>query len=230
MKCLTYIYSHNKQTKRFLQSAERHGVEVINTCQTPGSFGGNNVVLQRLWATMNEFKGTNEYILYADGGDSLFVDNITPLDDRIIYSTERACYPYPAWAEKHPEALTPWRYLNGGGWMGPVDLLLEYWQRYGLASYNDQRTEYAQAAQQQAFFQAHADGFPVELDTRCIWFQTLAFAEPDDFKILTGGGFGEYVVEAAPAFWNQVTDMFPSLLHGNGRTDMEWIYKAFDYD
>jgi hypothetical protein len=132
--------------------------------------------------------------------------------DHILYSTEKACYPHPELAKQYRPTKSKWKYLNGGGYGGPLKLIIEFFERYGLHKHsNDVNGQHEQMV---AFLKAEKEGFPIRLDTKCEVFQTMAFADPSEFE----------VVKDSPEFhgkrlYNKLTKTLPAILHFNGITD-----------
>lgn len=203
MIIITNIYSPNERTKQTVDSFERHGYEVaINS--TP--FIGNGQVLRDLLACYKRAITGHEDFFYTDGADTFCQRRAEPPKDHILYSTEKACYPHPEMAEQYRPTKSKWKYLNGGGYGGPLKLIIEFFERYGLDKHaNDVN---GQHEQMMAFLKAEKEGFPIKLDTACKVFQTMAFADPSEFKI------------EKKQLKNFVTKTTPAILHFNGLTDM----------
>lgn len=223
----TYIYAETFGTKQMRRSVEMHGHELA-VCSVHGP--DPNRINQELLQLYKRASTGHENFLYLDAADSFVQREIVGIPtDHILYSTEKACYPHPAWSVKHPPSESPWRFLNGGGVCGPIKLMIEYYQRYNLCQVNGMN---GQAYLQQQFFQAVADGFPVRLDTECRIFQTLAFADESEFEWLTNfKGIKHFVgleqVEDRELLHNKITGTTPAVLHGNGLTEMKHIYQRF---
>lgn len=220
---ITNIYSENDQTRKMVESVARCGLPLVNFNKGRG-WTGNGDVMRWMYECLVELKDQYTHAIYSDGGDTYFLRAPVVPDDCIMYSTERACYPHPHWQEKYTNKETPWCYLNGGGHCGPIPLLIEWMERYGL---KDQRGDInGQAELMQAYFKAHGE-FPIVLDQQCSIFQTLAFADSNEFDIVkrplfTGGSFTGF--EKA-VFQNNITGTWPAILHGNGRVKMDWVYE-----
>lgn len=212
---VTYIYqdfaNEVSSTYEFRRSAAAAGYEVINVAQQKHHVG-NGEVLRLLYNAYRQLPA-DQPVIYADGADSFFLRPLNVPTDRILYSTEKAIWPpveslQKAWAEQ--EQLTHWPYLNGGGYCGPAGLLAEFFERFDLT--NQPGDANGQWQQSLAYFAALAAGFPIELDQHCKEFQTIGFMSPKDFT--TWPGFIE----------NNFTGSRPGLIHGNGRTPMQWVY------
>lgn len=216
---LTSIYSSFWGTEEFMKSTKRLGLPVHNAWKG-AAFTGHAATLKYDYEALLEFKDLYDYAIYADGADSLFLKAFTP-EDCIIYSTEKAVWPptpgmNQEWNEYYKDRLpySPWKFLNGGGWCGPIPLLIEFFERYGLNKYRGDIN--GQGEQAQAFLKAKSEKFPIYLDGKCDYFQTTGFEDPGDFHYDENG------------FKNLITGTEPCILHGNGRTPMEKFYKLYN--
>lgn len=207
MIIITKIYSSIPGTKEMVDSFERHGYEVGILTQP---HTGHGDTLRQYYECFRRAITAHEYFMYSDGADTFMQRPTEAPTDYLLYSAEKACYPKTEMASEYPETSSPWKYLNGGGFTGPIRLAIEFFERYGLTGYPADIN--GQHEQKVAFLQALKDGFPVKLDTNCETFQTIAFAEPEDFSV------EDRLVK------NNITGAIPAVLHGNGRTPMEWIY------
>lgn len=220
MIVITHIYHDNERTKQTVDSFTRFGYEVA--VDHADSHRGNGEVLRRLFEVYKRASTGHETFVYADAADSFCQRKFEVPTDRIIYSTEKACYPRTEIAAQYKPVASPWKYLNGGGYGGPVKLILEFFERYGLTIHAGDVN--GQHEQMMAYLQAEKEGFPIELDTRCELFQTMAFADPSEFEIVTTfGGIKEFVLgEVKPLVYlkNKAMGTTPAILHFNGLTDM----------
>lgn len=229
MKVVTYIHTPFadaiSSSHEFIRSCDAFGYEVINVAKE-NYHVGNGEVLRLLY---NTYKDLDEPICYADGADSFFLRPINIPTDRILYSTEKNIWPQTdelakewGWYYFDNELIKGsfanvpahnWPYLNGGGYCGPSKLLAEFFDKYGLDKLGTIGDAHSQRHQTLAFLRAQEDGFPIELDQLCTEFQTIGFFNQSDFSILPG------------VLYNNLTGSTPALIHGNGRTDMGWIYQ-----
>jgi hypothetical protein len=96
--------------------------------------------------------------------------------------------------------------------------MVEFMERYGL---NDLPPEAnGQHEQMMAYIQARKDGFPIELDLSCELFQSMAFAEQEDFCIKEPLRPIEDNKKYSKYLFNTITKNIPAVLHFNGLTDM----------
>lgn len=209
---MTYIYGDTVQTGKMLKSVVDVGLPYHNAFHR-SKFMGNGYALRDFCKALEELKEKYKYVIYADGGDTFFTRSFTPPNDRLIYSTEKACYPHPSLATQYPEPKSPWRFLNGGGWCAPIEVALEFFRRYKLDQHKTDIN--GQHEIMVAYLQAIKEGFPISLDEECEYFQSIAFEERGDFRVTPNG------------IQNLITCTYPAIFHGNGRTDMDWIYNLY---
>ena len=226
----TYIYAETNGTREMRKSVERCGHELAVVTAGPAP----DAVNQQLLGLYRRAASGHKKFVYADAADSFFQrplnDDQIP-SDCIMYSTEKACYPYPDWNVKHPASDSRWKFLNGGGVCGPLDLMIEYYERYRLCSPGSMN---GQAYLQQQMFQAISDGFPIKLDTSCSVFQTLAFADESEFEwrhTMQQTYFDKETntrqAVSVELLHNTITGTVPAVLHGNGLTEMKHIYERW---
>lgn len=216
---VTYIYedfeNEISSTRKFRESASRFNYDVLNVSKEKRHVG-NAAVLRLLYEAYKQLSGP---VIYADGADTFFLNTVQVPADKILYSTEKAVWPpsqkmHAAWASFYPDAIpTPWAYLNGGSYCGPAELIAEFFERYIIPNLHSVTDDgQAQGVQAIAMMDAKHEGLPIELDVFCEQFQTIAFSDPGDFS--THGG----------VLVNNLTGSKPALIHGNGRTEMGWVY------
>jgi hypothetical protein len=225
MVVITNIYKPFAGTDRMIASFEKHGHEVaVNTIPT-----GNGAIMRGLYECYKRAVSGHKHFIYADAADTICQRNFDGElpNDYLLWSTEKACYPYEDRAALYkfaPKMKSPWRYLNNGIYGGRLDMAIEFFERYGLHKLHDNAN--GQAEVMDAYLQAQDDNFPIKLDTSCKLFQSIAFDhdpkrnghpihengyEGIDFKIENG------LVK------NVLTKTTPAVLHGNGLTPMGWI-------
>jgi hypothetical protein len=208
MIVITYAYTRENENMRQMRlSVERQGYElaVVQTTDAP------HQIMKDLYECYKRAATGHEYMVYADYPDTFFQNPLPEMPkDVIIYSTEKACFPFPEKAPKF-NAYGRWIYLNNGLFYGPIKLIIEFFDKYRLHSL--QPGINGQAAVQDAYLDAEENGFPIELDTACQAFQSIAFEEADDFEMKNG------------LLHNKITGTVPAVIHGNGLTPMNRFYK-----
>ena len=231
----TNIYAPNEATRQMVYSFERFGYEVAATnAEFPyGRVFNNLVQLYRRAAT------GHETFVYSDGGDTFCQKPFTVPNDRLIWSTEKQCFPHPEMAKDYPKTRikSDWKYLNNGGYGGSLKLMLEFINKYiGKLPMNAN----CQLETMQAFIKAKKDGFPIELDYKCRLFQSIAFdpTKPDKGEEIDRASFSIHLDNKGnPKYTgtdfrikdglviNKMTKTTPAILHGNGGTPMQWVYQ-----
>lgn len=208
MVVISYIYKDFYGTEAFKKSVEKLGYElaIVRTTDNPAE------VINKLYECYKRAATGHETFIYADAADSIFQSVPVIPNDKIIYQTEKSCFPFPDKAPLFTDK-SRWKYLNGGGYCGSLKLIVEFFETYGLWNIGGKNPQWAQ---QEAYLEAKEDGFPIELDTKCKIFQSIAFAEKDEFEIKKG------------LLKNKITKTTPSIIHGNGRTDMSHLYKIHE--
>lgn len=225
MVIITNIYKPFDGTKRMIQSFEKHGYEVaVNTIPM-----GNGAILCGLYECYKRAATGHETFCYADAADTICQRPLNVPNDYLLWSTEKACYPHPEKAElynHHHKLKSQWRYLNNGLYMGRLDLVIEFFDRYGLNKLPDHAN--GQDEVMDAYFQAVKDGFPIKLDIKCEEFQSIAFdydPKIDSYPLHKNGYEGSDFEIKDGLVYNKLTKTTPAVLHGNGQTPMGWLYE-----
>lgn len=132
------------------QSAKRHGITYLNLGQgiewdggtMLGQGGGHkiNLVRSHIQALPDE-----DLVLFVDGYDVLFTDNIHTIIERfngfdcdILFAAEKSCWPEPTIAPQFPMTPTPYKYLNSGVYMGKVARLNHFFSEVVANGQDDQ--------------------------------------------------------------------------------------------
>ena len=234
----TNIYAPNEATRQMVYSFERFGYEVAATnAEFPyGRVFNNLVQLYRRAAT------GHETFVYSDGGDTYCQKPFTVPNDRLIWSTEKQCFPHVEMSKEYPKTRikSDWKYLNNGGYGGSLQLMIEFIDKY-IGKLPMQAN--CQHETMVAFIQAKKDGFPIDLDYKCELFQSIAFdpSKPSKGKTIDTASYAIHKdAKGNPKYtgtdfaikkglvYNKQTKKTPSILHGNGRTPMEWIYQLHE--
>lgn len=163
------------------------------------------------WCRLNRDKYT--HVLYQDAWDTLALGSFDELVSKIppgikfFGSTEKACFPDPELAAQYPPSDSKWRYVNGGLWLAEIDYWLQLCEEVPMNGKIDQLWL------AERYIEKKALGDPVALDTYCDIFQSIAFEDKEDFAVTRDG-----------RVYNRKTGSLPVIIHGNGKTDMQWIY------
>jgi len=211
---LTYIYSETPQTIEFYKSCERNGVTPINMWTENNRNNPKKAVIDFL-ECLKSLEGYT-HAVYMDGGDSFMQRKPEKIQDFVLYQGEKRCFPHPHLAEMHPYSKTEWRYLNGGCWSGKIENLITFFETC-LQMFTSE-IENGQLIQQLAFFHCISNEIYIKIDSECELSQSIAFSDNfEDFEIMPD-----------KMIRNKVTNTIPYILHGNGRTKMDWIYNLYN--
>lgn len=156
------------------------------------------------------------HFFYSDSYDTIVLDTMENTlakikdFDCILMSAERACYPHPEKAERYPHTDSPFKYVNGGGWFCNSSV-------FCLAVETNPLTVHT--VDQVWFTDLFLNNEYVKLDTNCEVFQTIAFCEEGDFRMLDVYYLNKQVV------LNWITQTTPTFWHGNGHTPMTKFYE-----
>ena len=213
---ITNIYSTNviegiNQCDKMLESFEKHGYEVANI-SAGRKIMGNGAIIRELYQCYKRAATGHTHFCYADGGDTYCQRPFKVPADKLVYSAESNCYPLPELAKVSPyKGDSPYKYLNGGNYAGPLSLAIEFFEKYLLPIVGKVDAN-GQAEQMKAYLQAEKDGFPIVLDHDCEIFQTTAFSSEADYDL------------SGKLIKNKHTGTTPAILHANGRSPMKWIF------
>lgn len=129
--------------------------------------------------------------------------------DCIVFNAEKACWPYSNWAKDYPETDSPWKYLNGGAAFVKTDLFIKMFEENPIKHTDNDQVNLAR------IYLDKRDQYNMKLDTDCKVFQSIAFEHEDDFELL----------DSNVNFINLVNMTTPIIIHANGRTSLNEIYK-----
>lgn len=209
MKLIVITTSHtteNEGWKKLKASLDKFGYQYQHIIQ-PFSFG-HQLPIVRDWC--NKYTGDCTHIVYVDAFDNVAfagpAEVISKFPDgiKMLISGEKNCYPHPERASDYPESNTPWKYVNGGGWMVEIEYFKELCRKENLTD-----KSHDQVWLMDAYLRNHDT---IAVDTSCRIFQTIAFSYPEEWH--KEGG----------RFQNLGTQEFPVYFHGNGHTEMNWLY------
>lgn len=156
----------------------------------------------------------SEYFLMTDAGDSFILDDEETIMMKfhasgasVLVSAEKKCWPNPSLANHYAQVMSPWRYLNSGGYIGSKAALLSL-----LRAMRDcPRPSWMQAQRSRDWMNDQflmsllfVAGYPIQLDTHCKIFQCMGDSEHWEFEWRDG------------RLWNERMTCYPSILHFNG--------------
>ena len=174
---------------------------------------------------VDEYKGDATHILYTDMFDTIalappseVISKFKALDCKMLISAEKAYFPDDGESHLYPESPTQWKYVNGGGCIFDIEffksittpypepMMDPYWLRDIFLQYPNE----------------------VKLDYHCQIFQCLAHSNQDEWEVASQSTFTEtkcYNGEQL-RIRNKATETMPIFFHGNGRTNIDWVYNV----
>jgi len=219
MKLLVITTCDNKGNagwQKLEASLQRFGYD-YHCIEHPFTFGTQMGVIQK-WC--NEYSGDATHILYTDAFDTVAfagpgeVINKFTVDKfvvgytvpKMLISAEKNCYPHPERAVNYPEVKSAWKYVNGGGWITEIEFFKQLCIKENLNQHS-----HDQVWLMDAYLNNRDE---IKLDTECEIFQTIAFSNQDEWEVTPYN-----------RLYNVATDTQPVFFHGNGHTEMNWVYE-----
>lgn len=217
MKLIVLSTSNNLidgQHKPLEDSLTKHGYDYDLFLY--GFIFGEQYRVIRTW--VDQYKGDATHCLYTDCWDTLalgppteVISKFKALDCKILIGVEKACFPNDERdkyhrIENYPESPTAWKYINGGGCIFDIEYFKELCNQHPFS--NERMMDPDWLAE---LYLSHPD--QIKLDYQCSIFQCLAHSNPED----------EWVKDIDNRIQNVTTKTKPIFIHGNGRTDMQWV-------
>lgn len=212
MKLIVVTTCDNINNERYLKlkaSLERFGYD-FECIFHPFTFGTQLNVIRK-WA--ENYTGDATHMLYTDAFDTLALGGPDEVASKMpgckmLISAEKNCYPHPERADRYPYCKSPWRFVNGGGWIAEI----EYF-KYLCGKENLNSGSHDQVWLMDAYLNNQED---IKLDTNCEIFQTIAFSYKEEWS------------QQERRFVNVALNTIPVFFHGNGHTEMDWVYKILE--
>jgi len=137
---ITVATEENDQLDRFKKSCEYFGVpyKILGLGQQWNGGDAENGVLQgfgggqkvnllkeelKTWETLE-----NHVVMFTDSYDVILLQNPAEILNKfraftrpLVFSAEKTCWPNPMLEDSYPEAMTEYRFLNSGGFIGYAD-------------------------------------------------------------------------------------------------------------
>jgi len=221
MKLIVVTTCDNLNNERYLKlkaSLGRFGYD-YECILHPFTFGTQLNVIRR-WA--ESYTGDATHMLYTDAFDTLALGGPEEVvskfceaknhhayefstELKMCISAEKNCYPHPERADLYPDPDTPWKYVNGGGWIAEI----EYF-KYLCGKENLNSGSHDQVWLMDAYLNNRED---IRLDSNCEIFQTIAFSYKEEWS------------QQERRFMNVALNTMPVFFHGNGHTQMDWVYE-----
>lgn len=242
LKVLTTVSDRTHKGLEKLEYSLKHfgyDYHIIENKTIGWDWGGWDNVYQYLKNHIGDYT----HIIYTDGFDTLALAPqadaetalqkiLTPNPNAFVYSTEKQFFPYEdgldysQYFSNEVTGLTDahrWRYVNGGQYAGSVQAVINWYEK-APKHHNNQFWA-------NKYFATLNNNKDLILDTSCELFQTVAFTTWDYGNGNIMGGlhnsldeFEQVEVNGQKRIRNKLLNVTPVFLHGNGRTDMQFVY------
>ena len=177
---------------------------------------------------VDQYQGDATHILYTDCWDTVALAPRTEVIakwfslavPKMLISAEKAYFPDNGQSHLYPDSPTAWKYVNGGGCLFEIEffksittpfpepMMDPYWLRDIFLQYPNE----------------------VKLDYNCEIFQCLAHSKQDEWELILTGepviNSGYVASGGITRIRNKATKTLPIFFHGNGRTNMDWVYNV----
>lgn len=191
-------------------------------------FGYDYQIVQHAWtgfgsklvaarnALTQLFNDGYTHFVYADSYDSFVLGAVSDIVHKykdtssIVHGCEKANYPHSEFVYPEPLNSNPWKYLNGGNFIAPIELYLKIFDECPIPDWHTNDQVY-----QRDQYVKYAKTGEIKLEKEPSIFQCYSFIdETNDYAYLP----------SVSKLFNKVTSTFPTIIHGNGKTDMTRIY------
>lgn len=219
----------------FKASAAKHGLEpvILGWGQPWRGLGSKPKLLKR---AIEDGTIKSEFILFADAFDVVFAAGIEEIVDRyfhlhdykkITWNAEMNCFPDADLSGFHPLTMSPWRYFNSGLSIGLTQAYHDIFTQMNVDAWPDDyrkpdgtwhHTNDQGELMKKFLFGQVADNEPrMNLDSRCVLFQTLVGVVPEVLAIDDKGVL------------NTVTNTRPVIFHANGDKESAVYHKLLNH-
>ena len=209
-----------KRFRTLVDVATRHGTR-INAITEVGTFGHGKGWGQRVRAMRRYLASLppSDIAMFVDGYDVLINAPECEILSRfnalaagrpvVVFNAESNCWPFPDLAAEYPPCDSPYKYLNGGGCIGRVDVfskLLDTHMRFDDADFD--------RIDDQGEFTKIFLGTPgaIVLDSGNTIFNCM-FGRESDLEFHRGRGW-----------FNKVTKTYPVVFHANGSVPQKFLF------
>lgn len=208
MKVLTYCDNPNHAGFQKLKRSYPK-IEVLPVNNKYPNGGRTN----KIWAMYQYALSCDpmDKLMFVDAHDVLFLKPFDPTiyEGQIVFNAEKGCYPVSDY-RPYFQNTTEWQFLNSGMYYGYAkDIAKMLHLATSMMEGNAERQHPVrwddQAACNLLFI---ASTLKMKMDNNCKHLQCYSFIADDDFDYIPS------------ALYNRKTLSFPSVLHGNGGTDM----------
>ncbi|KAH8866940.1 Procollagen-lysine,2-oxoglutarate 5-dioxygenase 1 [Schistosoma japonicum] len=222
---LTVATEKNDALDRFLRSCSLNGFEVKvlgegsywkggNVAKSTG--GGQKVNILKDELAKSTYR-PDQLVLFVDSYDVVFMQNVANLlkeyerfESKVIFSAEEFCWPQPSLKSLYPEVKPgEKRYLNSGGFIGPVANLIKIVNHTPINDDDDDQLYYTNI-----FLDSKLRTlYDIELDKTSRIFQNLNGAF-DDVEL--------HFNDETGYLFNKIFSTTPIIAHGNGPIKVEF--------
>lgn len=205
----------------------------LNAIECEEKFFNSNRVKDEYLKGYLEDLPSDTIVLFTDGYDTFFFAGETEILNKFIefktdllFSAETGCYPDYSLSSYYPKTISPYRFLNSGGFIGKAGIIKEFISD-GLL-YGDEKFPYSnQYLWTLCYLQNQKS---IKLDTLCSIFCTLSqevIQDPsestvaNDHKVYADklyDWFKETFILRNGRIYNRITNTWPSILHFNGNS------------
>lgn len=195
-----------------VRGAAAHGV-FVTVIVSPLSFGalsGWGSRLRLFRAFLNRLP-MQDVVMFIDGYDVLVdagadailkeFDAIIGGRPKILFAAEAVCFPDKHLADSYPKVTSPYKYLNGGGYMATVGVLRDALDRH--MKLDDPKFHAIDDQREWTRVFLSTDAIVLDNDARV--FLCLKDAE-------------DHVRQTDRGWFNVATQSYPLVFHGNGKT------------
>jgi hypothetical protein len=206
LKVITVATHDNHGLQMLRKSLDLGGMDyVILGLGEPWHGFGTKIILTRDY--LRTLTGYTHFI-FVDAYDTVFLKPITDYEGGIIFSTEKNCWPDVDKAKEYPVTAGPFRYLNSGCYIAPIDEYLQLTDQFPV-DYTDDDQRY--------FTNIYLKTGAIKLDNDCKLFQSYAFTDQNDLTILP-----DKVI-------NKHSQSEPAVIHFNGKCFDPKIYAMLEF-
>jgi hypothetical protein len=207
IKVITVATQDNHGLQMLRKSLDLAGMDyaVLGLGETWRGFGTKIILTRDYLRTLTGYT----HFIFVDAYDTVFLKPITDYEGGIIFSTEKNCWPDVDKVNEYPETEGPFRYLNSGCYIAPIDVYLQLIDQFPI-DYADDDQRY--------FTNIYLKTCAIKLDTDCKLFQSYAFTDHNDLTILP-----DKVI-------NKHSQSEPAVIHFNGKCFDQKIYSMLEYN
>lgn len=183
------FYEHKIYCKTIIDSCEHLGINLQLYGLGEPYLGLRDAKVAQLIKNLDKLD--TEYVMISDSNDVLFVRTANEILSRyhelrrpVIFAAEKQCFPQPLMADCYPKISTPWKYLNGGGYIGKKEDILAMLvaalklKPHPSNLYRSRDWE----CDQFLFAQLLIEGYGITLDTSCSIFQCVGDITEDEYE------------------------------------------------